>query len=226
MLDSQFGNGGSMNQLQFIMVCGVILAASISWHLAGEAKIKEATASLKPNPSSETLNSPEQSLDSVHDSIETQAPNDNEKQALLANPKVKAYLAKEDRKQELKDYFDNPAGHDPEAIYQLIEHIENEGRMVAFEALSLKLAWLEKNTNDPEEFKTKSERIINEYKQKSQTMNAQYKPENTPGFTEYKQQEKAIIAEVNGMTDFPDGHNKQSYLRARLLQARILAYGE
>ena len=33
-----------MNKLQLIMVCGLILAAGLSWQMASEAKLKNATA--------------------------------------------------------------------------------------------------------------------------------------------------------------------------------------
>ncbi|MEM9760664.1 MAG: hypothetical protein AAF933_15585, partial [Pseudomonadota bacterium] len=53
-----------------------------------------------------------------------------------------------------------------------------------------------------------------------------FKPENIPGFTDYKTREAEIIAEVNGMDSFPQGQTRQQYLRERLLEARIEAYGE
>lgn len=215
-----------MKTLQLIIVCGVILAASVTWQLASEAKIKGSTAYAPPLPNDAILAQTTQKQAFQDTDIDTLNIDDAQKQAWLEHPRVKAYFEKESQKQQLKDYFDNPSGHDPQAIYSLIEKIEAEGRMVAFEALSLKLAWLEKNTTDADEFKTKSEAIINQYKQKAQQMNAQYKPENIPGFTQYKAQEKQIIDEVNNMSSFPDGHSKQSYLRERLLQARIVAYGE
>ncbi|NVK37039.1 MAG: hypothetical protein HWE18_03860 [Gammaproteobacteria bacterium] len=217
-----------MNKLQLIMVLGVILAAGLTWQLASMPKLDTAEqANPTSTPAVSTIETTQPATSHPNnDELSELNPSDAEQASWLEHPNVKAYFARQEQKQTIKEYFDNPAGHDPQAIYELIEKIESEGRMVAFEALSLKLAWLEKNTTDKATFQAKSQAIIDAYKQKAQAMNDAYQPEDIPGFTQYKAQEKRIIAEVNAMTQFPEGHNKQSYLRERLLQARILAYGE
>lgn len=146
------------------------------------------------------------------------------KEELLSNEKTLAYLKKEEEKKRLQHYFENPTGENPQAIFELIEKIEQEGRVVGFEALSLKLAWLELNTTDEQDFQTKSEHIIEEYRKKAADSKAAHQPSSIPGFDEYKEREQAIIQEINSMHEFPDDHTKQSYLRFRLQQAREVAY--
>lgn len=47
-----------------------------------------------------------------------------------------------------------------------------------------------------------------------------------PAFAAYKAREAEIIAEVQGRTSFPGGMSRSDYLRERLEEARIEAYGE
>lgn len=165
---------------------------------------------------------------SSHDIDFTTLSNDTltpEQQALLAHPNVKAYLAREQQKATLKQYFEQPSGHDPEKIYQLIESIENEGRLLGFEALNLKLAWLELNSANEDDFKQASQKLIESYKQKAEKAALNYAPESIKGYTKYKEMESAIVKEVMAMDSFPEGHSRQSYLRDRLLNARVMAYG-
>jgi len=148
-----------------------------------------------------------------------------DQKALLAHPKVQAYLKREQEKNTLKQYFEQPTGHNPESIYNLIEKIESEGRLLGFEALNLKLAWLEINTPDEGAFKAASQKLLNTYKQRAAQAAENYAPEKIAGYSEYKKMETEIINEVMAMDSFPNGHSQQSYLRERLLKARILAYG-
>lgn len=164
------------------------------------------------------------SLKQEHDPQETHLSLSKVKDDLLSNEKTLAYLKKEEEKKRLQDYFENPTGENPQAIFELIEKIEQEGRVVAFEALSLKLAWLELNTTDAQDFQTKSEQVIEEYRKKAADSQAAHQPSSIPGFDEYKEREQAIIHEINSMHEFPDGHTRQSYLRSRLQQAREMAY--
>ncbi|WP_143187035.1 hypothetical protein [Microbulbifer donghaiensis] len=146
---------------------------------------------------------------------------------LLDDPRVQSYLQREKDKQEIRNYFSgaSDALSDTE-VWDLIESIEREGRILAYEALALKLAWLERNSVDRAEFDASSRALLASYGEKARQNAADYNPyEQVPGFAEYKEMERRIVREVQQMTTFPDGLNRHEYLRKRLLKAREAAYG-
>jgi len=57
--------------------------------------------------------------------------------------------------------------HDDQAIWSLIEKLERDQRIFAYEALSLKLRWLEKNVSDSDELKLRSDSLIKSYNRES-----------------------------------------------------------
>lgn len=152
---------------------------------------------------------------------------EDELTALLDNPRVQRYLERESDKSTLVDYFSGNRGqYSDEEIWKLIEAIEREGRVMAYEGLALKLAWLERNTDSKLEFDTAAEKVLEKYRIKAARSAAEYDPYvDEPGFARYKEAEKRIVEEVQQMTSFPGGLSKQEYLRKRLLKAREEAYG-
>ncbi|WP_323847338.1 hypothetical protein [Microbulbifer magnicolonia] len=147
--------------------------------------------------------------------------------ALLSHPRVATYLQREGDKKALREYFSgsDTAPSDAE-IWQLIESIESRGHILAYEALALKLAWLERNSATKAEFDQAAAALVETYRQKAERSAREYDPyEDVPGFAEYKAAEKRIVREVQEMSSFPDGMSRQEYLRKRLQEARQAAYG-
>lgn len=148
-------------------------------------------------------------------------------EALLKHPKVQAYFDQQQAKKALDAYFNNKESEEvytDEEIWQIIERIESEGRVFAFEALSLKLRWLEKNADNELDFKARSEDLIAGYRARAEAAQ-NYQPESElPAFAEYKKEEARIIKEIESMQSFPEGMTRQEYLRKSLLEARIKAY--
>lgn len=156
-----------------------------------------------------------------------QALDEAQKQALLEHPAVQAYFDKEQDKAALDAYFneDDPStAYSDQEIWQIIERIEDHGRVFAFEAMTLKLRWLEKNSDNELDFKQRSEALIAEYRERARIAQENYDPNTIPGFSEYKQEEARIIREANEMQVYPEGMSKQEYLRQALLEARKKAY--
>lgn len=149
---------------------------------------------------------------------------------LLADPRVEGYFKRRQDRQVLTEYFSpngDGGGHDSEAVWQLIESIESEGRMLAYEAMALKLAWLERNSADKAEFDMAARELVEGYRQRAEQSAREYDPyQDVPGFAEYKEAEARIVREVQQMDSFPDGMSRQQYLRKRLQEAREEAYGE
>ncbi|WP_145924336.1 hypothetical protein [Microbulbifer aggregans] len=158
---------------------------------------------------------------------DTQPLQDQAVEALLEHPRVQEYLAEETDKRALQDYFAGGDGEisDDEA-WALIERIEHEGRVLAFEALTLKLAWLDRNSDNKDDYDQRSAEILAQYRQRSERQLQQYDPyEEVPGFARYKELEAEIVREVQQMESFPEGVSRQAYLRQRLQAARQEAYG-
>ncbi|MFI2813061.1 MULTISPECIES: hypothetical protein [Microbulbifer] len=145
---------------------------------------------------------------------------------LLSHPRVEAYLEREEDKRALKAYFAGSAtAPGDEEAWALIERIESEGRVIAFEALTLKLAWLERNSTGKEEFDQAAAGLMAQYRQRAEARE-EYDPyRDEPGFARYKAMEAQILQRVQEMDVFPDGLTRQQYLRRELQQAREKAYG-
>ncbi|MCO1334263.1 hypothetical protein MO867_07890 [Microbulbifer sp. OS29] len=145
---------------------------------------------------------------------------------LLDHPRVKAYLDQENIKRALKDYFSGLGELSSEEAWEAIEEVEREARVTGYEALSLKLAWLEKNSVSQGEFKLRAEELFNVYRSQAQSVIDDYDPHiEVPGFSTYKELEQSIVEEVQQMTSFPGGMSRHEYLRKRLQDARETVYG-
>ncbi|MEL7047022.1 MAG: hypothetical protein AAGL66_18720, partial [Pseudomonadota bacterium] len=94
------------------------------------------------------------------------------------------------------------------------------------EAMHLKLSWLALNTPDEATYEKEAAALVEDYAARDRAAREAFNPENIPGYTDYKTREAEILAEVNRMDSFPQGQTRQQYLRERLLEARIEAYGE
>lgn len=57
----------------------------------------------------------------------------------------------------------NASSTEHQKVWDLIAQLEQDKRIYAYEALSLKLKWLEKNIADPKTLKTKAEALISDY---------------------------------------------------------------
>lgn len=203
-----------MNNKPGLLALG-LLALGTGLYFGLEHGRQEVTESTTAAPASTPVTAPRSGTDS--------APT---KTSRLSHPTVLAYMAREDDKQRLRDYFAGQGEQEPEAIWALIESLEQQQRVLGFEALHLKLAWLEKQHDNREDFNAAAQQLLEEYRQRAAEAGDSYRPENVPGYTDYKARESEIIAQVNRMQSFPDGLSRAEYLRQQLLDARLQAYGE
>jgi hypothetical protein len=197
------------------------------WHFLSQKTQEPSQGQVplaKSAPSSSEDSSAEKAIEDSAEELRAE-----EMLALLADPRVTSYFKREKDKQILAEYFapdGNGGEHNAEDVWQLIESIESEGRVMAYEALALKLEWLERNSANKQEFEQAAQGLVENYRQKSEQNMREYNPyEDVPGFAEYKEMEKRIIQEVQQMSSFPDGMTEQQYLRKRLQEAREKAYG-
>lgn len=112
------------------------------------------------------------------------------------------------------------------AIQDAAQHFEEQGKLVAMEALLLKLAMLKYTTNGEQEYKDKAQALIERYKAISDAKEQAWLNNPDPRFVDYKRREQDIVKEVMAMTVIPDGLSKDEYLRQQLEQARITAMGD
>lgn len=203
------------NKVRLSVVIALTLGASV------------ATWRYLSSPSPEPTGNPRAEALQGSPGDDVPVPDREELANLLSDPRVQTYFQREKDKQALSDYFSGGSVDlTGEEVWQLIESIEGEGRMMAYEAMALKLAWLERNSADKAEFDSAAQELVEEYRQKSSQSATEYDPyEDVPGFAEYKEAEKRIVREVQQMTAFPDGMSRQEYLRRRLQEAREKAYG-
>ncbi|AMX01612.1 hypothetical protein [Microbulbifer thermotolerans] len=146
---------------------------------------------------------------------------------LLSDPRIQTYFQRQEDKLRLSAYFLSEEGSPTdEEAWRLIESIEQDGRILAYEAMALKIAWLERNSKNKTEFDAAAEAMVKEYRQKAMQSAEEYDPyKDVPGFAEYKEAERRIVQEVQQMTSFPNGMSRHEYLRHRLQEAREEAYG-
>lgn len=149
----------------------------------------------------------------------------NPVQGLEQEPEVTAYLQREANKHELQAFFAGTGEMDAQEAWTLIDDLERDQRVLGFEALHLKLAWLEKQHTNREKFESAAQALMDDYRKRAQSQPA-YNPEDIPGYTDYKARELAIIEQINSMQTFPNGMSREEYLREQLLEARLEAYGE
>lgn len=112
------------------------------------------------------------------------------------------------------------------AIQDAAKRYEEQGKLVAMEALLLKLAMLQYTTNGEQEYKDQAQALIESYKAISDAKEQEWLNNPDPRFVDYKRREQDIVKDVMAMTVIPDGLSRDEYLRQQLEQARIAAMGD
>ncbi len=214
-------------RLLLVTVTGTLVLAALWWRQQSPrddvtaAPVTTTTTTHERAAANEPSNGPTEFPGRTSPTITPQDGDD-----LLARPEVVAYLTRESERQQLQDWFAQPNEAEAQAIWTLIEELESQRRVLGAEALHLKLAWLEIDSETADEYNQRAEALMASYRARAEAAREQNDPRTTPGYTSYREQQAAIVTEVMAMTQFPAGHTRQSYLRERLLQARITAYGE
>ncbi|QFT53448.1 hypothetical protein [Microbulbifer sp. THAF38] len=206
----------------------ILLAGAVSLAVVGidhyDIDVKKSVAKVRQFVQPLTENN--QLAQDISEKIPWSELESTEMAELLDHPRVKAYLDREQLKQEIKEYFADLGNLSSSEAWDAIEKVENENRVTGYEALSMKLAWLEKNSLNEADFKQRAEELFNLYREKAQSVISRYDPHTqVPGFSTYKDLERSIVEEVQQMTSFPNGMNKHEYLRQRLQEARETVYG-
>jgi len=208
---------------KILLVTGaaIILALALLWPTntpppelppSENAPVTTSGPAEAPPPSSDTL-SPEQ-------------------QALLENPKVKAYAQRLEFEDDLHEFFANAAALPEQerraladALRNRMNEYEESAQMSAPEAALIQLAMIQILEPDEEAAKAAAQQLMDRYRAESGARLQAWLEEPRPDFERYKAREKAIVEEVMAMDDIPGGLTRDQYLRERLQEARVEAMG-
>ncbi len=137
------------------------------------------------------------------------------------------YLAREQARQRMFEYFEDPQGSGipAEEIRELIDHLEQGEEIVAAEAMSMKLLWLKLNSADEEDYLQAAQALREAYRERWERNTQRNSPTLSPAYTDYKTREATILAEM-AQRSFPDAQARDDYLREKLLEARKQSFGQ
>ena len=107
-----------------------------------------------------------------------------------------------------------------------VEVEELAQRMSADEARMLRLALIERGTDDPGERVRRAEALADAYRREAERRWRVFDQQqaNDPAFRAYKAREAAIVVEVAALRTIPGGLHRDEYLRQRLQAERERAY--
>jgi hypothetical protein len=155
-----------------------------------------------------------------------------EQQALLDNPKVKAYAQRLEFEDDLHDFFANAPSlpeqkrrAQADALQERMNEYEGSVQVSAPEAALIQLAMIQILEPDEEAAKAAAQQLMDRYRAESGARLQAWLEEPRPDFERYKAREKAIVEEVMAMDDIPGGLTRDQYLRERLQEARVEAMG-
>jgi hypothetical protein len=175
--------------------------------------------------------------DTASDPAEASLPSSNtlspEQQALLDNPKVKAYAQRLEFEDDLHEFFANAAALPEQerraladALRDRMNEYEESAQMSAPEAALIQLAMIQILEPDEEAAKAAAQKLMDRYRAESGARMQAWLDKPKPDFERYKAREKAIVEEVMAMDDIPGGLTRDQYLRERLQEARVEAMGQ
>ena len=112
------------------------------------------------------------------------------------------------------------------ALSASIDRYESQGGLSAGESLLLRTGLIKATVSDAALQAEQIAALMERYRQRADSRMDAYAVQHAgdPRFQGYKARERAIVAEVMAMQQFPGGLSRDEYLRQRLQQARELAY--
>lgn len=153
-------------------------------------------------------------------------PSNAEQRALLQNPAVQAQEQRLAFHQAYRSFASRAAELSPaqrasqaQALREQIERYEQRSELAMSESLLLQLGLIKLTTDDEQAQKDQASALVARYQALSAEREAKA-AQPSAEFQRYKSDEKRIVEEVLRMDSFPDGLNRDEYLRQRLQQAR------
>ncbi|MGL6291481.1 MAG: hypothetical protein ACRC2H_12385 [Silanimonas sp.] len=173
------------------------------------------------------------SVDRANAATDVAAP-----RAFADSPQARAALAAQAERlrfeKALRDFLAHSASLDAAerariaaALDAQVEAEELAGRMSADEARMLRLALIERGTDDAAERRRRAEALAEAYRLEAERRQRAFEQQqaNDPRFRDYKTREAQVVAEVMRLREIPGGLSRDEYLRRRLQAERERAYG-
>lgn len=197
----------------------IALIAAIAFALAGTGLV----LSQRPTPSAQV---PEHTRTAA-------ARTDPELAALRASPQAQTLRERQDFEARAKRFLQNSSSlgeversEQARALIRSIDHYERNGGLSAGEALLLRSGLIKATVADEQQQAMQTAELMERYRTAADRRMADHlaQQQRDPKFQDYKTRERAIVAEVMAMQQFPGGLTRDEYLRQRLQQAREIAY--
>lgn len=149
----------------------------------------------------------------------------------MSDPNIQAWQAQQDFKNRITAFFNEaktfPAVRRRSEAAELTEQVktyESEKRLTAAEAMMLRVELIRASVDDEQEQTRQIQTLNDQYRQAYDQSQAQ--ATSDPRMQDYKQREREIVQRVMGMTQFPDGMDRDAYLRQQLQQARVQVFSQ
>ncbi len=146
-------------------------------------------------------------------------------------PEAGIYVTRQQLQNRLAKFFNTTKQSDSKMLHEeaqaldtLVEQEELAKRITAAEGAMLRIALIRASISDRSKQLQKIEALRTAYSDEYEQAMAAFVNRNDPAFAAYKNNERAIVNEVQKMTRFPAGLTRDQYLRQRLQQAREIAY--
>lgn len=153
-------------------------------------------------------------------------------------PEARAALAAQAERQRfekaLRDFLANSAALDAAERERIaaeldaqVEAEELAARMSGDEARMLRLALIERSSEDANERLRRAEALAEAYRLEAERRQREFEAQQArdPRFRDYKAREAQVVAEVQALREIPGGISRDEYLRRRLQAERERAYG-
>lgn len=147
---------------------------------------------------------------------------------------VRSYWQHQQFTQDTQRFFREAASLGPaeralraQAVERNIDAHEQAGELQAGEAVLLRASLIRATERDPQRQMERIQDLALRYRSHTeQRMEAWAQQQQAdPQFQDYKQRERAVMAEVAAMTQIPGGLSRNQYLQQRLQHEREVAYG-
>jgi len=152
---------------------------------------------------------------------------------LSATPQARAYRQRQDFERRIKRFLaeaprlgEVERSEQARTLAAAIDESARSAQMSAGEAFVLQAALIEASTNDSDNRIARMTQLAERYRQDAAQREARWlaSQQRNPQFQDYKERERAIVAEVMAMRAIPHGLSRDAYLRQRLQQARERSY--
>lgn len=154
-------------------------------------------------------------------------------QHLLSTPQARSYQQRQQFQQDARQFFSSASRLGPaererraQALQREIDAYENARELSAGESMMLRVGLIQATVSDETRQKAMVQQLAQRYRADAQSREQRFaeQQQHDPRFQDYKQRERAVVAEVMGMSQFPGGLSRDEYLRQRLQAERERAY--